>query len=289
MPGFEVQARLQLQTALIELARLEDDEPIEVSRRDDAYRLNFSLTPRRPEARGCYLDRWAAHRFGAIGPLLALPPGESLRIENAGRHSALICHLRTEAVQKWLPDSFDWTDRRLEACLDVTNANLRGHLVRLARELPQEALGGAELAEAISVQVSIELARHLIGVAESAVKGGLASWRLRALDRRLAEPGMTPTLAELADLCRISQRQLTRGFRTSRGCSIGEYISQFRLEAAKERLVSNESIKAVAGAMGFASPSAFAHAFRRATGATPRQFRARVSAGDEAYPSRSIS
>ena len=83
-------------------------------------------------------------------------------------------------------------------------------------------------------------------------------------------------MAELAALCSLSVRQLTRGFRASRGCSINDYVSRGRIENAKRLLASDESIKAIAFALGFASPSSFAYAFRQATGVTPRYFRQRM-------------
>jgi AraC family transcriptional regulator len=86
-----------------------------------------------------------------------------------------------------------------------------------------------------------------------------------------------PTLAELAALCRLSVRQLTRGFRASRGCSVGEYVAQSQVDHARQLLARDESVKAVAHSLGFSSPSKFSSAFRRATGQTPRQFRQRES------------
>jgi AraC family transcriptional regulator len=79
-------------------------------------------------------------------------------------------------------------------------------------------------------------------------------------------------------------RQLTRGFRVSRGCSIGDYLAQARIDMAKRRLASEESIKAVAIAMGFGSPSNFTSAFRRSTGMTPGQFRQRAAQVHDAHP-----
>ncbi|MBJ7442044.1 MAG: AraC family transcriptional regulator, partial [Sphingopyxis sp.] len=73
----------------------------------------------------------------------------------------------------------------------------------------------------------------------------------------------------------MSPRQLTRGFRASRGHSIGDHIAQTRIDMAKRHLATSESVKEIAFALGFASPSSFAFAFRRATGSTPRQFRQR--------------
>ncbi len=41
-------------------------------------------------------------------------------------------------------------------------------------------------------------------------------------------------------------------------------------------LATDQSIKAVALTLGFASPSSFSYAFRRATGETPTEYRARL-------------
>jgi AraC family transcriptional regulator len=72
-------------------------------------------------------------------------------------------------------------------------------------------------------------------------------------------------------------RQLTRGFRISRGCSIGEYLAQNRLAHAKRMLAMNISVKEVAFSLGFATPANFSTTFRKATGETPRQFRERTN------------
>lgn len=281
MAVVEIQGQLELPMASVQLVQFEPEGPCsEVFRRDDVYWVSLSLTPRQPDARARYLDRWGPHRYCAMGPLIAIPPGERLHILNGGGpHTALVCQLHADAVERCLPDDFGWSDRRLEACLDIANTAFRSHLVRLTQELRNDSLGQAELLHGICLQVSVELARYLVAVAGPSELGGLAAWRLRAIDQRLAEPGATPTLAELADLCRLSVRQLTRGFRASRGCSVGDYALRFRIEAAKDRLISEESIKAVARTAGFTSASAFSYAFRRATGASPRQFRTRVLSG----------
>jgi AraC family transcriptional regulator len=98
------------------------------------------------------------------------------------------------------------------------------------------------------------------------------------IEERLREVRSPPTLTELAELCGLSIRQLTRGFRASRGCSIGDYIARTRMDNAKRLLGQGESIKSIAFSMGFGSPSGFCYAFRRATGSTPRQFRTQVTA-----------
>jgi len=285
---FEVDAEAVLPTARVQLVRLDHPGPGEsVFRPHGVYWIDLCLTPRRPSARARYLERWGPHRFGGMGSIIALPPDEPIELQTAGgRHASLICQLKAEAVNRWLPADFEWNDRRLEACLDISSAHIRGLLLRLALEFRHPGVASEALIEAIVCQLSIEIARYLAAISEATETGGLASWRLRTIDKRLAEPGEAPSLAELASLCNMSVRQLTRGFRTSRGCSIGDYMAQSRMENAKRRLSSGESIKAIATSMGYASQSNFAFAFRRATGVTPSQFRTRVLRGGERRPAR---
>jgi AraC family transcriptional regulator len=99
---------------------------------------------------------------------------------------------------------------------------------------------------------------------------------LRRIEERLKEVREPPTLSELATLCNLSVRQLTRAFRASRGRSIGDYVEQSRLDQAKCLLATEASVKSIAYSLGFASPSSFSFAFRRATGETPREFRDRM-------------
>ena len=74
----------------------------------------------------------------------------------------------------------------------------------------------------------------------------------------------------------LSVRALTRGFRDSRGVSIGAYIEAERLTEARRRLEGEESIKEIAFRMGFASQSAFSHAFRTRAGEAPQNYRRRM-------------
>jgi transcriptional regulator GlxA family with amidase domain len=55
--------------------------------------------------------------------------------------------------------------------------------------------------------------------------------------------------------------------------SLGSYIAQCRLDAARRMLGSGMSVKQVAFATGFSAPTNFAAAFRHATGLTPRLYR----------------
>lgn len=283
MTELVVKSQLDLSLARVQLAHLHDDGPGENTvRHEECFWVDMCLTPRRPDERARYVDRWGPHRFTRLGSIIALPPRETLQLTTVGgRRTSLICQLQASAVQKWLPDDFELTDRRLEVCLDIANATIRSLLLRLAHEMHSPGRGSRELAEAITCLFAIEFARYLAAVSEPMENGGLASWRLRLVDQRLAAPGLPPTLEELADLCNLSKRQLTRAFRTSRGCSIGDHLAQSRIEVAKRRLAAGESIKSITSSMGFSSQSTFAHAFRRATGVTPTLFRRRLVRGGQ--------
>ena len=274
----ELHATLELSEAQIWLAGLNHRGPREhMFGPRDVFWVDLCLTPRRREAEACFVEHWSAHRYSAMGPLIVLPPHTLLHLKHAGgRHMSVLCALQASAVEQWLPPEFEWTDRHREACLSVASAPIRDLLVRLSNELRNPGVASRELSDASVTALSIELARYLFAIDEPTDRGGLAAWRLRIIDRRLSEPGQPPTLAELADLCKVSVRQLTRAFRVSRGSTIGAALTASRIEAAKRRLATNESIKSIAAATGFSSQSTFTLAFRVATGITPSDFRQRI-------------
>lgn len=273
-----VPVELSVPDATVQIARFVLVDPIDnIFQADDCYRLNLCLTPRPRNTRACFFELWGPHRFEPLGDLFLLPPGRSLHVRGeGGRQVSIVCQLRPELVERWLGEDLEWTDRRLEASLDVSNPHIRALLIRLAEEAHRPGLASEALAEMIAGQLAIEIGRFCVAIEEKPATGGLASWRLRLIDERLRNLRSPPTLAELAVMCNLSVRQLTRGFRTSRGVSISEYTAHSRIEGAKRLLAGEDSVKAIAFATGFASPSSFAYAFRRATGSTPRQFRQRM-------------
>jgi AraC family transcriptional regulator len=273
-----IEAETQVPIARVQLVRLDHPTPADHPfQAVGVYYVDLCLTPRRPNASARYVDRWAPYRFQPMGTVIVLPPGQPLRLKTeGGRHRSVICQLQAHAVDRHLPEDFEWTDRRREACLDIASAPIRTLLQRLAVEMRRPGLASAEMLEATALLLSIEIARYLTDMSEPIETGGLAAWRLRTIDRRIDEPGALPKLAELASLCNMSVRHLTRGFRVSRGCSISTYFAQKRVEAAKRRLAGGESIKAIASSLGFSSQSNFTNAFRRETGVTPTLYKNRM-------------
>ena len=276
-----VEAELHVPIATAQLVRFTTAEPSEGVMVEDVHRLDLCLTPRPAEASLTYCDRWRPSRFEQIGDLFLLPAGETVLARGGVGQSASIVHkLHPEPLQHWLEDEdLEWTDERLESCLNLQNSNLRGHLLRLADEVRRPGFASAVMAELITAQVAIELARHVRVMDEDKPSGGLAPWRLRLIEERLADANAPPTLSELARLCGLSSRQLARAFRASHGCSVGDYVAEKRIEKAKRMLLRDDSVKRVAYDLGFRSPSSFCFAFRRATGETPGQYQRRERSG----------
>lgn len=274
-----VDAEVRVPVATAQLVRFHVNGPADDILRDgNMYWLDLCLTPRPRNARARYVDRWGPHRFERIGNVFLVPPGQRMQARSDGgpTQSSILCRLNPESLRQWFEDDLEWTDQRLAASLDIPDANVRGLLLRLAEELRHPGFASETLVELIVAQLAIELGRYCATVHSERGRGGLAAWRLRRIEERLKEVREPPTLSELARLCNLSVRQLTRAFRASRGRSIGDYVEQSRLDNAKRLLTSDTSVKAIAYSLGFASPSSFSFAFRRATGETPREFRQRV-------------
>ena len=247
--------------------------------RDADCRLDLSLTPRAPNARISFRDRWSAHRFERPGKVFLVPPGEALRARtDGGRQASVVCMLHPDAIRRWLERDIGWSNRLIEASFDIPGTCMPALLMRLGEEARHPGFASAALCEAFAMQIAVELGRYYCGIEEGVQAGGLPPWRLRLIEERLRDGPDTPTLSALAMLCGLSVRQLTRGFRASRGRSIGEHIAARRIDRARDLLGGGKSVKSIAYAMGFRSPSSFCHAFRKATGQTPQQYRQHVLA-----------
>lgn len=280
-------AELNLPVASVRLVQFELFTPVDnFMRNDEFYRLDLSLTPRLPKTRLCFSDRWDAQRFESPGQLFLLPPGQTMHMKSeAGQQGIIICELSASLLKTWLESEFEWTDPRLEASLNISSSTIRNLLLQLGREARYPGFASEMMSEGLALQIAVHLQRYYhgiglgvgLGIGQQSA-GGLAPWRLRLIDERLSDMEKAPTLLELATLCGLSVRQLSRGFRTSRDISIGEYVAQKRIDKAKYLLARGESVKSVSYTMGFASPSSFSYAFRKSSGMAPGQYR-QVSSG----------
>jgi len=110
---------------------------------------------------------------------------------------------------------------------------------------------------------------------ERVPRGGLAPWQKRRakelLDANLAGD---ISVSQLAEVCGLSSRHLSRAFRQSMGVAPHQWLLQRRLDKAKDLLCRTDMrLAEVAIACGFSDQSHFTRVFARAIGTTPNFWR----------------
>jgi AraC family transcriptional regulator len=110
------------------------------------------------------------------------------------------------------------------------------------------------------------------------VMGGLSpKVLLRAIERLRSDSDADVSLAALASDAGLSRFHFCRAFKESTGLSPHAWLRQHRLEQAMNMLRDTDaSVVSVAAALGYASQTAFAAAFRKMTGETPSDWRKRT-------------
>lgn len=99
----------------------------------------------------------------------------------------------------------------------------------------------------------------------------------QALDYALAHLSDKPSFAEVANAVHVSERTLARRFMAETGMSWSQFIHRARMLRAMELLAAHDiTVIEVVDAVGFASVSAFHHAFRAFTNETPTAYRKRL-------------
>ena len=102
----------------------------------------------------------------------------------------------------------------------------------------------------------------------------LAEEAATAVERAL-DAGRRMGIDELAGGLYTSRSKLCAVFKAETGESLGAYIRRRRTERAEDLLGNSSlSVAQIAGLLGFAQQSAFAHAFKQATGLSPSAWRA---------------
>jgi AraC family transcriptional regulator len=206
-----------------------------------------------------------------MGDIIFIPGGRGLASEwDAGVQSSICCQFLTDGERD------EWSAPELAASLDVRSPFVRDTLIRLRREIEEPGFGSDIMAEAICLQLGVELGRYFRSsrAANGAPGSRLGPAQLRRIDERLACPGPLPGVAELAAECGVSARQFFRLFRATTGTTLGTYAAERQIARAKTMLAGERAaVKQIAWACGFATAAAFSSAFRRATGCSPREFR----------------
>ena len=156
-------------------------------------------------------------------------------------------------------------------------AALRWSLERMKEELRDPQPGGSLIAQQLAYVMLVQALRlHLT----DATAGGVG-WLFALADDQMSaaitcmhdNPGSPWTLQELAEKAGMSRSVFASKFKKKVGQTPMEYLTGWRMMLAGDRLKnSNESLYAVASALGYESESAFGKAFRRVMGCSPRKY-----------------
>jgi AraC family transcriptional regulator len=130
-------------------------------------------------------------------------------------------------------------------------------------------------ARAILIAERLLAVHHGLGPTAPAEPRGLADWQLKRVREFLeATNHHRVTLAELADVARLSPFHFSRAFRAATGLPPHRYQMRLCVERAKVLLEgSDKPISEVAVEVGYANQSYFTQLFQAEVGTTPARYR----------------
>ncbi len=121
----------------------------------------------------------------------------------------------------------------------------------------------------------VQLLRYAIdhGLADEGLMAGLADPRLsKTLTALHANPAVTWNLDSMADLAHMSRSRFAARFKEVMGTSPGDYLTKWRICAAKGLLRKGAPVKQVAVQVGYVDSRSFGRAFAQVVGASPTEW-----------------
>jgi AraC family transcriptional regulator len=247
----------------------------------NTYILDMSLTPRPAPARVSYVDRWGDRSPENLGRLLLVPPG--LKVHGScspGSQRSLRCEISRSLLEGrfgWRPT---WTDHALKEGLHLQSWRMERKLQEMVDELLHPGLKSSAMLESLAMIVCLELVRHFEWKASSrSVRtGGLAPWRLGRIYERAADPFPIATLSELAELCGVTTRHMSRTFLEETGRTVAEFVRDMAMTRARDLLeTSDVPISELGSALGYSTAASFSQVFMKQFGMRPRDVRTKYA------------
>ena len=156
-------------------------------------------------------------------------------------------------------------------------ATLRWCLEHMMQELSGQEPGGAAVLQQLTRMMIVEALRQYVAQAAP----GATGWLFALADEKLAaaiqalhdDPARGWSVQALAAHVGMSRTNFTLKFRRTVGRSPMNYLLQWRMMIAANRLKSSDApIAVLARALGYESESAFSTAFKRVMGCSPRRY-----------------
>lgn len=245
---------------------------------DDAFLVCVSLTP-------TAIDQWRA-RYKR----------QDVGVTRAIAFATTVLDLRCP-LEMWVGGPFDYLHYYLSASLlkrvasenEVATANeLREAffiedlvVAQLTRSILSSVKHGEPLDKLALDQVALLLGAHVLqrycGTTKVATAAGrgLQTWqKVRTEEILRAQLDGNITIKEMASACSLSVSHFARGFRTSYGTSVHQYLIRLRIECAKALLnETKRQLAEIAHLSGFCDQAAFTRAFSRVERMTPSRWR----------------
>ncbi len=137
-----------------------------------------------------------------------------------------------------------------------------------------DCLTGADPIKELFRELGAVLMKEVQAVKKHRVYSRAVAKGMEYIEKHLHQPTSVQQVAQFAGL---STSYFAGQFKKETGRSVAVYLVEQRIEAAKDLLRYSELSQAEIGAtLAFSSQSHFIHAFKRAVGVTPGQFRRRA-------------
>lgn len=210
----------------------------------------------------------------STGRVSLVPPEQTMQCQSRkGQVRSMRCMLEASLVESFLNATpmWDWRRVPLHEEMHLGGGEIEWLLRRMYREIREPDFATVPVVETLAKQLAVEILRkfHRYGADRSSFIGGLSARHKRLIRERLHSPEPLPSREELAQLCDMTVRHLSRAFRTETGQTLGRCIDTVMIERAKAMLLTGVSVREVAAAIGYATSSSFTSAFRRTTGLLP--------------------
>jgi AraC family transcriptional regulator len=274
---FEIEAELSRPGARLAVCRYSWDAALAPTAFcSSAHYLDFALLHRGPGFQVAYLGRSHRNVFATSGDCCFVPAGHEMLVRcPEGEQRVLVCRFDPERLRTNF--DWEWTALELASCFDINNIQIRASLSRIAEEVLCPGFAADVVIDSVLSTLMVDLHRHFQAPRDAAPRsvGRLPAKKWRILEEMIHSTDHPHlTVESLASRCGFSARHLSRIFRKTNGKTLGDFVAEVRIARAKRRLADRDGlIKEIAYECGFRSQSAFAHAFRRATGQTPQQYR----------------
>jgi AraC family transcriptional regulator len=130
--------------------------------------------------------------------------------------------------------------------------------------------------ESLSLGILAEASRRVAAAATARTARGVPLWlqvALALIEQHFAEP---LPLAAVARTVGVHPVHLARTFRRVHQTTFAAYVRQLRIDFARRELAGTAALSDIACSAGFCDQSHFSRCFKRHTGFTPAEYRARL-------------